>query len=139
VRQLSRNPLAGTKGAIMILNRSFLFLFFAVVGFIGNIYCQAIKYPYVATTERKTQIEYGFNKIEKGLTYKQVKNLLGQPDEIKPLYQPKIKNPKQIGTTYWYIIQRTKENGSVKEKNEKLVRVSFSLSGKVTQIDHWGF
>jgi hypothetical protein len=73
------------------------------------------------------------------MTVEQVKSVLGDPDEIKELYEPKIKTPKQIGNTYWYIIQRLQESGSAVDKAEKLVRVSFSLKGRVTAIDYWGF
>jgi hypothetical protein len=62
-----------------------------------------------------------------------------KPDEIKKLYEPKIVNPKIIEQTYWYIIRRDKATGSVKEKNEKALRISFDLKGNVTQVTTLGF
>jgi outer membrane protein assembly factor BamE (lipoprotein component of BamABCDE complex) len=122
----------------MILKQIIILVIFAI-GFAEYVPCQTIKYPYTATAERKAAIKHGFKKIKKGMTYQQVRKLMGEPDETKPLYQPRKHNPKQIGTTYWYIIQRIKESGSVNQKDEILVRVSFNLSGKVIQIDQWGF
>ncbi|MBK8126081.1 MAG: hypothetical protein IPK56_05140 [Elusimicrobia bacterium] len=95
--------------------------------------------PYVAGHERKTSIEQGYAKIKIGMTPKQVEECVGNPDEVNPLYEPKIKNPKQIGITYWYWIERRQETGNANERGEKLVRVSFDLKNQVTAVDHWGF
>ncbi|MBK9695024.1 MAG: hypothetical protein IPO76_06480 [Elusimicrobia bacterium] len=94
--------------------------------------------PYVAGHERKTSIEQGYAKIKIGMTPKQVEECVGNPDEVNPLYEPKIKNPKQIGITYWYWIEKAK-TGNANERGEKLVRVSFDLKNQVTAVDHWGF
>jgi outer membrane protein assembly factor BamE (lipoprotein component of BamABCDE complex) len=73
------------------------------------------------------------------MTRTQVVTILGEPEEIRPLYEPKIWNAKRIGTTYWFIIERRKPSGSVNERAEKLVRVAFDLNQLVTRVDHWGF
>ena len=96
-------------------------------------------YPYYASKPRAAQIKGKYKKIEKGMTTKQVTQLLGQPDEIRPLYEPKIKNPRQIGYTHWYLIQRKTDKGSQNDKDEKLVRVSYGLDWIVMSVDHWGF
>ena len=70
---------------------------------------------------------------------RQVQSLLGEPDEIRPLYEPKIWNAKQIGYTHWFLIQRRTDKGSEDAKDEKLVRISYDLNWKVLRIDHWGF
>jgi hypothetical protein len=96
-------------------------------------------YPYFASEPRSAQIKGNYKKIEKGMTIKQVTQLLGEPDEFRHLYEPKIKNPKQIGYTHWYLIQRKTDHGSQNDKDEKLVRVSYGLDWVVMSIDHWGF
>lgn len=69
----------------------------------------------------------------------EVKSILGEPDEIRLLYGSSTGNEKPVGYTYWYIIRRAVKNGSVNEKQEVLVRVSFDRKGLVTKVDHWGF
>jgi hypothetical protein len=64
---------------------------------------------------------------------------LGDPDDSTALYQPVIKNPKQIGYSHWYLIQRLAGVGSAAEMAEQLVVVRFDLEMKVSRIDHWGF
>ena len=96
-------------------------------------------YPYYANEERSWLIKNGYTKILIGDSEKTVLEKLPDPDKILELFEPKVYASKIIGKTYWYIIQRIAVSGSVNEKNEKLVRVSFSLQGKVTNVDHWGF
>ena len=96
-----------------------------------------IKYPYFATPERAQLIEIGYKKIKLGMEINDIKDILGEPDEIKDLYEPRIKTGKIIGFTYWYLIQRMKNIGSQNERNEKLVRISFNLNGEVTGVDRW--
>jgi outer membrane protein assembly factor BamE (lipoprotein component of BamABCDE complex) len=100
---------------------------------------KTILYPYYASENRVEQIKNNYRKVKSGMTPEQVKSLLGEPDETHPLYEPKILNPKQIGNTHWFIIQRKTAKGSVKDKDEKLVRISYDLNWKVIGIDHWGF
>jgi hypothetical protein len=85
---------------------------------------EGISYPYIASTERQKFITENYKKIKINQTEQEVKQILGTPDKVLPLYEPKIKNPKKIGFTFWYILQRLKENGSQNEKAEKLVRIS---------------
>lgn len=96
-------------------------------------------YPYFAKETRETRIRSRFREISSGMSTEQVKMILGDPDQIKNLFEPKVKSPRRIGQTYWYLIQRLSDSGSVEEKDEKLVRVSFDLNGVVTGVDHWGF
>ena len=98
-----------------------------------------MSYPYFASEERRELIKNGYGKILIGDSEQTVLEKLPAPDEILELFEPKIYAPKIIGKTYWYIIQRRAVSGSLNEKDEKLVRVSFSLQGKVTNIEHWGF
>jgi len=94
-------------------------------------------YPFVATPERSVAILTKYTQIENGMTAKQVESVLGIPDEIRPLYEPKIKQARLIGHTYWYILRHMMEHGSANEKNESLVRISFDNSGIVTHVDRW--
>lgn len=95
-------------------------------------------HPFVASQDRAALIRENHQRITKGMSPMDVKAILGEPDEIRPLYAPVVMNAKQIGHTYWYLISRASESGSVAGKNEALVRVSFSLSGYVTAVDSWG-
>ncbi len=96
-------------------------------------------YPYIASKQRTSQIKENYRKIKIGMNKGEVRTILGEPDEILPLYEPIKMNPGQIGSTYWYLIQRMSGRGSVAGKDEKLVRISFNLNEKVTGVDHWGF
>ncbi len=64
--------------------------------------------------------------------------VLGEPDEIRTLHEPKVKNGKIVGYTHWYIIRRLVKNGSAAQKQESLVRVSFDLDDRVSKVDAWG-
>lgn len=93
-------------------------------------------YPYVADEYRKKQIIEGYNTISIGMTCDEVKNILGDPDEIYNLYKSKTA-VEEIGFTYWYILQRLQESGSVLEKEEHLVRINYDLNGIVIKKDKW--
>jgi len=97
------------------------------------------QYPYVATAERAARLRQNFVKVRPGMTAAEVVSLLGEPEELRPLYEPKVKSPRRIGTTSWYILERRKPSGSVVEKGEKLIRVTFGLDQVVTAVAHWGF
>ncbi len=99
----------------------------------------SITYPYFANEKRAILIQTQFKKIKIGSNEAQVLNILPDPDEILDLFEPRMIKPKVVGKTYWYIIQRKQGTGSVIEKAEKLVRVSFNKKGTVIAIDHWGF
>lgn len=95
-------------------------------------------YPYIATPERAEVIRRGLANISVGMSPSEVATVLGEPDEIYPLYVPGHKRSEVVGYTQWYIIQRLAENGSANQKQESLLRLSFDLDGKVSKIDSWG-
>lgn len=95
-------------------------------------------YPYIATPERAEIIRRGLANISVGMSPAEVATVLGEPDEIYPLYVPRHKHGKVVGYTQWYIIQRLAKNGSVDQKQESLLRLSFDLDDKVSKIDSWG-
>jgi outer membrane protein assembly factor BamE (lipoprotein component of BamABCDE complex) len=130
---------SGHRTGIMKRRILFLTVSWALAFLPHLVHSATLNYPYVANPQRRSVIEQGYKKIEKGMTSKQVEEQLGEPDEIRPLYEPRVKNGKKIGVTYWYIIERKQRSGSVKERAEKLVRVSFNLKDRVTRVDHWGF
>lgn len=43
-----------------------------------------------------------YRGVVKGMTPSEVVGVLGEPNEITPLYEPEIFDPKQIGRTYVY-------------------------------------
>jgi hypothetical protein len=96
-------------------------------------------YPYYASEQRTAQIKSSYKQIQKGMTTEQVKKLLGEPDEIRPAYEPEIWNPNQIGYTHWYLIQRKTDTGSQNDRDEKLVRIFYDFKWSVVKVDHWGF
>ena len=94
---------------------------------------------YVASQERKEQIVSNWQKIKTGMTSNQVKQVLGKPDEITPIYRYIwAKNQKSVGNNYWYILERRDFQGSGWNK-ESLVRIGFDNTDKATGIDRWGF
>ena len=95
-------------------------------------------YPHIAGPERSTAIRAGYLRIAPGMSSAEVRDMLGEPDEIRALYAPMAKHPKAIGQTYWYVLQRLAEHGSQSERQESAVRVSFDLHGVVTGVDAWG-
>lgn len=116
--------------------RYLIFYLFAVLLSAG-VDAAEIAYPYYASPEREKTILTGYQNVKVGMSVGEVKKLLGEPDETHDLYEPNIKSGKKIGFTYWYLIQRIRNSGSQRERNEKLVRVSFGLDGKTTRIDKW--
>lgn len=95
-------------------------------------------YPFIATLERAEIIRRGLANVSVGMSSAEVATVLGEPDEIYPLYVPRHKHGKVVGYTQWYVIQRLAKNGSVDQKQESLLRLSFDLDGKVSKIDSWG-
>lgn len=101
---------------------------------------QITSYPFVATPKRAATVTRNFDKIANGMTPGEVKAVLGEPDEVRPLYGPRIKSaagPQRIGHTYWYVLRRARETGSVDEKDESLVRVTFGNDGAVIEVVRW--
>lgn len=95
-------------------------------------------YPFIATPERAETIRRGLTNIYVGMSRPEAVAVLGEPDEVYPLYVPRHKHGKVIGYTQWYIAQRLVKNGSANQKQESLLRLTFSLSNKVSKIDSWG-
>src|SRR5262245_11392944 len=93
-----------------------------------------ITYPYVASPERQNQIRHGFPNLQPGATSAQVRDSLGVPDEVRPLYEPQIKNPRRTGTTYWYFLAKASVDRTIESPT---VRVSFDLENRLTGVDHW--
>jgi len=94
-----------------------------------------IEYPYVAKQERWNQIETQFLKVGLGASLEEVIALLGKPDEILPLYEPRYKRPKQLGYQYYYILRRG--NRGRKDIDQAHVRVGFDTSHHVIFIDKY--
>ena len=69
-----------------------------------------------------------------GMPSEEVQQLLEKPDQIHPLYEPRKRNPRKIGTRWFYM--RTPKSGSQRTDTEIAVR--FDLMGKVTRVDSWG-
>ena len=88
-------------------------------------------YPFVATPERAALIEGNFARITKGMTPKEVWEILGEPDEIRPVYKPSTR--QVVGNTYGYVLKRAKASG--KDKEDSLVRITFGIANTVTAID----
>lgn len=99
---------------------------------------EIVKYPHVASPERAVAIRAGYAKIVPGMPSAKVREILGEPDEIRPLYERTTKRPKTIGQTYWYVLRRRVAHGSDNERQESVVRVSLDADGVVMSVDAWG-
>ena len=94
-----------------------------------------LEFPYRASSERKTQILNAIPNIRAGMAISEAKEFAGAPDAVLPLYEPKIKNPNQIGRTHWYYIKIDDPN---KKTDASLMRISTDMNGMVSKLDHWG-
>jgi outer membrane protein assembly factor BamE (lipoprotein component of BamABCDE complex) len=99
----------------------------------------AIEYPYEAPAERQALIRKQFSAIKVGMTSKDVVKLIGKPDKITPLYEPKIKNSKQIGSTMWYVLSQSKKHGSVNEVKKVALAIRLNLNNVISRIDGFSF
>ncbi|MDF7798395.1 hypothetical protein P4C99_02920 [Pontiellaceae bacterium B1224] len=88
----------------------------------------AIKYPYMADTQKEERILSNCNLLKKGMTKNDVIELLGQPDEINASYD-RDKMSEKVGESFVYILRRDASSGSYMKKNEKLIRISFDNAG----------
>lgn len=95
-------------------------------------------YPHITGPERSAAIRAGYAKIKPGMSSAEVRAVLGEPDEVRPLYAPMAKKPDAIGQTCWYVLRRLAAHGSQRERQESVVRVSFDLDDVVTGVDVWG-
>lgn len=115
-----------------------LYIFLTLYG-INMAQTKPMSYPYLATQKKSAQILNHWKSIQPKMSDREVIRILGEADEIVPLYEPLKKNPKLIGKTWWYILQRDIENGTQAQKNEKVVRISFDKDDRVISVDKWGF
>ncbi|MCC7249526.1 MAG: hypothetical protein IT473_12970 [Lysobacter sp.] len=99
---------------------------------------EIVEYPHVASPERAAVIRADYAKIALGMPSAKVREILGEPDEIRPLYARTTKNPQTVGQTYWYVLRRRVAHGSQNERQESVVRVSFDAGGVVISVDAWG-
>lgn len=93
-----------------------------------------MEYPYRASDKRLAVIRKGSKEIVAGMDRNEVLTKLGEPDEVNDTFN-KDDLHKKVGFSFVYVEQRDRQEGSVKEKNEKLVRVHFNMTGKVIRID----
>ena len=96
-------------------------------------------YPYFASEERAKAICDNYQRVFAGMSPQEVAAIMGTPDEIRTLYEPKIKRAKVIGYTHWYLIRQLVARGSQNDRQEALVRVSYGLDDRVMRVDSWGF
>jgi hypothetical protein len=96
-------------------------------------------YPFETSPERAETIRTEYKRVMLGMEPNAVMVILGEPDEIGPLYEPVKVHAKHIGYTYWYVIKRATPNGSADDKQEALVRISFDINVRVNHVVHWGF
>lgn len=92
----------------------------------------ALQYPYEAEPARRSLILGNCSKIKEGMTSAELRALMGSPDEIQPLYEPVMKNPRRIGTTYFYVVSRPEPNAPLGACKEVLVRMN--MDELVTEV-----
>lgn len=94
-----------------------------------ELFQENIEYPYTASEERKTVVLQNMNKLRKGMSKEQVFELVTQPDEANLTYKfKKAKSDNVIGFSLVYILRRDMYSGSIREKNEQLLRIHFDNS-----------
>ena len=106
-----------------------------VFAFVASTSLLAIEYPFEAPKARRALIAKHVNTIKAGMSSKAVIELIGQPDENTPLYEPKIKRPRQIGSTIWYILSQRQKGGSENDKMKIAIAVRLNLQGFVSSVD----
>lgn len=94
--------------------------------------------PIVASPERAASIRRNYSRVATGMTASEVAAILGEPDEVRVLYEPDIKRGDALGQTHWYVIQRAAPVGGVIAKEESLVRIAYGNDDRVRGIDAWG-
>lgn len=99
---------------------------------------QITTYPFHASPERAALIRERWRQLRPGMELAQVKAALGEPDEVRPAYDPNLRRARLIGHTWWYVLRRLVEHGSEAEMCEALVRVRFSLDARVESVVAWG-
>jgi len=90
----------------------------------------SIVYPYKTNEERVSRIKENCNKLKRGMTTKEVVELLGKPDKISPIYDT-VKRGNVVGKSYSYLLSQDKKYGSINEMNRKAVVIHFNLEGKL--------
>lgn len=94
-----------------------------------------ISYPYQASPARILDIQRGRSLIQVGSSREQVEERLGQPDETRPLFEPRMFRPERIGTTYWYFTSKTRADDL---PTTTFIRITIDLNGSVVAIDTFG-
>ncbi len=84
--------------------------------------------------DRWARIVAHYEKIEAGMTQQEVRDILGQPDQSHSLFEPKMHNPRRIGSSWFYM----KEPKPESQRGDTEIVVRFDTSGKVTRVDSWG-
>jgi len=89
--------------------------------------------PTIAPTpESWKRVIVRHKELVKGMTPKQVIEILGRPNEISPLYEPEHFNPRQIGRTYVY--RETKLVPPQQEIEATWLRVDFGKQDHVWTV-----
>ncbi|PLW99100.1 MAG: hypothetical protein C0594_17415 [Marinilabiliales bacterium] len=98
-----------------------------------KLFQKEVSYPYKASENREKVILENMNKLEKGMTKKEVIELMSAPDEINLTYSSIKSKSKDnvIGSSLVYILKRKAESGSADQKGEKLIRIHFDNSEKL--------
>jgi hypothetical protein len=87
--------------------------------------------PFRASAEREAAILRSYVEVKPEMPIAEVQRLLGSPDRVLPVYEPRIKNPKRLGSTSWYVIE---ENNDAPQSFEG-VRFAFDHAGLQSLID----
>lgn len=95
-------------------------------------------YPYIANAKQVAKVKDGYRQVTIGMHPAEVVAIMGEPDEIRPLYEPNITREKVIGYTHWYVLRRLVKSGSYNKRNESVVRISYDLNNQVMAVDQWG-
>jgi len=86
-----------------------------------------------ASEDKITDLLLRYEKVTLGITQKQLRDIMGQPVDVRKFSEPKLKNGtlQLIRSTWWYVAQRLQEHGSQNDQDWKYIRFSIDKSGIV--------
>ncbi len=87
--------------------------------------------PYRADEARQQQLITSMNLLETGQPIEEVRQLLGAPDEIHPIFVMGDRTEELHGIQYVYLFSRSKSEEWGLAYHESVIRIDFNLQGQL--------
>ena len=97
---------------------------------VGEVDASVTKHP----EERWKRIAANYTKVNPTMTEADVRDILGEPDQIHPLYEPVKLRARRIGTS-WFYMRDPKPDA---DRCDTEVVIRFDNAGNVTTVDTSG-